>query len=156
MVSHIKHVPFNTFRPSTFILPLIRILGPSTLTLLSFIRTAHFLSNDRQLRPLAAHYGSKDRQLSSWTVHFGSNHRPVWLKTVHFWLDRPVSPYWTVHFGPDSSYILSQQYSFQVFSSFFIVSYLFQSKIQIKVVPRGNFDVKIKYIDRLLLKAFKR
>ena len=82
--------------------------------------------------------------------------RPVWLKTVHFWLDRPVSPYWTVHFGPDSSYILSQQYSFQVFSSFFIVSYLFQSKIQIKVVPRGNFDVKIKYIDRLLLKAFKR
>ena len=141
-VSHIKHVPFNTFRPSTFILPLIRIPGPSTLTLLSFIRTAHFLSNDRQLRPLAAHYGSKDR--------------PVWLKTVHFWLDRPVSPYWTVNFGPDSSYILSQQYSLQVFSSFFIVSYLFQSKIQIKVVPRGNFDVKIKLIDHLLLKAFKR
>ena len=72
------------------ILSLIRILGPSTLTLLSFIRTNHFLSNDRQLQPLAAHYGSKDRQLSSWTVHFGSYHRPVWLQTVRF---HPFGPF---------------------------------------------------------------
>ena len=32
----------------------------------------------------------------------------------------------------------------------------FNQKCKQKVFPRGYFDVKIKYIDRLLLKAFKR
>ena len=47
--------------------------------------------------------------------------------------------------------------SFRGFLLCFIIFFIdFDQKMQKTVVPRGNFDVKIEYIDSLLLKALKR
>ena len=120
------------------ILSLIGILEPSTLTLLSFIRTNHFFSNDRQLQPLAANHGSRDRQRSSWTVHFGSYHRPNWVKTVHF---HPIGPFTLNLTRHTKSAVLL---SIDLF--FFIVSYLFQSKMQRKLFKEVTWMLRLNIL----------
>ena len=98
------------------------------------------------------------------TVH----HRPgpftLAQMTVQFG-SRPSIFGWTVHFHPfgpstldltrhTKSAVFEILYSFQV--SFIFVSFFYFNQKCKKVVPRGYFDVKIKKIDRLLLKAFMR
>ena len=89
--------------------------------------------------------------------------------TVQF-ASRPSIFGWTVHFHPFGPSTLDQTrhtksavfgiianllIHFKFLLSLFHFFIYFNQKCK-KVVPRGYFDVKIKKIDRLLLKAFKR